>query len=61
MMVYLIYNRSPFALIVKSGGPIKALKDLEGKSLGVPAGSATHRMLAPLESDPIRLKHIQRF
>jgi NitT/TauT family transport system substrate-binding protein len=48
MMVYLIYNRSPFALIVKSGGPIKALKDLEGKSLGVPAGSATHRMLAPL-------------
>ena len=48
VMVYLIYNRSPFALIVKSSGPIKTLKDLEGKSLGVPAGSATHRMLAPL-------------
>ncbi len=44
----LIYNRSPFALIIKSSGPMKALKDIEGKSLGVPAGSATHRMLAPL-------------
>jgi NitT/TauT family transport system substrate-binding protein len=48
VMVYLIYNRSPFALIAKSAGPIKVLKDLEGHSLGVPAGSATHRMLAPL-------------
>jgi NitT/TauT family transport system substrate-binding protein len=48
VMVYMIYNRSPFALIVKSSGPIKTLKDLEGKSLGVPAGSATHRMLTPL-------------
>jgi len=48
VMVYLIYNRSPFALIVKSSGPIRTLKDLEGRSLGVPAGSATHRMLAPL-------------
>jgi NitT/TauT family transport system substrate-binding protein len=45
VMVYMIYNRSPFALIVKSSGPIRTLKDLEGMSLGVPAGSATHRML----------------
>jgi NitT/TauT family transport system substrate-binding protein len=48
VMVYMIYNRSPFALIVKSSSPIKTLKDLEGRSLGVPAGSATHRMLTPL-------------
>jgi NitT/TauT family transport system substrate-binding protein len=48
VMVYMIYNRSPFALIVKSSSSIKTLKDLEGKSLGVPAGSATHRMLALL-------------
>jgi len=48
VMVYMIYNRSPFALIAKANGPIKVLKDIEGKSLGVPAGSATHRMLAPL-------------
>jgi NitT/TauT family transport system substrate-binding protein len=48
VMVYMVYNRSPFALIVKSSSAIKTLKDLEGKSLGVPAGSATHRMLTPL-------------
>ena len=48
VMVYMIYNRSPFALITKAGSRIKTLKDIEGKSLGVPAGSATHRMLTPL-------------
>ena len=48
VMVYMIYNRSPFALITKTSGPMKTLKDIEGRSLGVPAGSATHRMLAPL-------------
>jgi NitT/TauT family transport system substrate-binding protein len=48
VMVYMIYNKSPFALITKASSPIKTLKDLEGHTLGVPAGSATHRMLAPL-------------
>jgi NitT/TauT family transport system substrate-binding protein len=48
IMVYMIYNKSPFALIVRADGPIKQLKDVEGHSLGVPAGSATHRMMAPL-------------
>src|SRR5208337_824580 len=48
VMVYMIYNRSPFALITKASSGIKKLKDIEGKSLGVPAGSATHRMLTPL-------------
>jgi NitT/TauT family transport system substrate-binding protein len=48
IMVYMIYNKSPFALIVRADGPIKHLKDIEGHSLGVPAGSATHRMMAPL-------------
>jgi NitT/TauT family transport system substrate-binding protein len=48
VMLYMIYNRSPFALITKSSSAIRTLKDLEGKSLGVPAGSATHRMLTPL-------------
>jgi NitT/TauT family transport system substrate-binding protein len=48
LMVYMIYNRAPFALIAKADGPIKTLKDLEGHTLGVPAGSATHRMLATI-------------
>jgi NitT/TauT family transport system substrate-binding protein len=48
IMVYMIYNKSPFALIARADGPIKKLKDIEGHTLGVPAGSSTHRMLAPL-------------
>jgi NitT/TauT family transport system substrate-binding protein len=48
VMVYMLYNRSPFALITKTSSGIATLKDLEGHTLAVPAGSATHRMLAPL-------------
>jgi NitT/TauT family transport system substrate-binding protein len=40
VMVYMVYNRAPFALITKAGSDIKTLKDLEGKTLGSPAGSA---------------------
>jgi NitT/TauT family transport system substrate-binding protein len=44
VMVYQIYNRPPFVLVVKANGPIKTLKDVEGKKLGGPAGSATLRL-----------------
>jgi NitT/TauT family transport system substrate-binding protein len=44
VMVYMLYNRAPFALIVKAGSPIKTLKDLEGKTLGTVAGGAAARM-----------------
>ena len=44
VMVYMLYNRAPFALIAKAAGPIKTLKDLEGKTLGTPAGGAAARM-----------------
>ena len=45
VMVYQIYNRPPFVIVTKANGPIKTLKDLEGKKLGGPAGSATLRLL----------------
>ncbi len=48
VMVYLIYNKAPYALIVKADGPIKTLKDVEGRTLAAPAGSATERMFTPL-------------
>jgi NitT/TauT family transport system substrate-binding protein len=48
IMVYLAYNRAPYALIVKADGPIKTLKDMEGHTLAAPAGSATERMFKPL-------------
>ena len=44
VMVYMVYNRAPFALIVKAASPIKTLKDLEGRTLGSPAGGAAARM-----------------
>lgn len=44
VMVYMIYNKAPFAIVHKADGPIKTLKDLEGRKLTSPAGSATHRL-----------------
>lgn len=48
VMVYQIYNRTPFALITRANSPIKSLKDLEGKNLGSPAGGAAFRMFGTL-------------
>jgi NitT/TauT family transport system substrate-binding protein len=44
VMVYMVYNRAPFAIIVKSASPIRTLKDLEGRTLGTVAGGAASRM-----------------
>ncbi len=48
VMVYMFYNRTPFALMTKADGPIKTLKDLEGRNLGSPAGGAAYRMFGLL-------------
>ncbi len=48
VMVYQIYNRPPFVLVTKASGPIKTIKDIEGKKLGGPAGSATLKLLPSL-------------
>ena len=45
VMVYMIYNKAPFALLTKAGGRIKSLKDLEGTKLAAPAGGATFKLL----------------
>ncbi|WP_156481004.1 ABC transporter substrate-binding protein [Variovorax sp. PAMC 28711] len=44
VMVYMVYNRAPFALIVKADSPIKTLRDFEGRTIGTPAGGAAARM-----------------
>ena len=44
VMVYMLYNRAPYALIVKSSSPVKTPKDFEGRTLGTPAGGAAARM-----------------
>ena len=60
VMVYLLYNRAPYVVIVKADGPIKTLKDMEGHTLAAPAGSATERMFTPLALkngvDPTKVK-----
>jgi NitT/TauT family transport system substrate-binding protein len=48
VMVYLVYNRAPYAIIAKADGPIRTLKDLEGRTVSAPSGSATLRMFSPL-------------
>lgn len=44
-MIYEMYNRGPSVLAVRSNGPIRVLRDIEGRKLGAPAGSATVRLL----------------
>ena len=45
VMVYMIYNRAPFALLTKAASPIKTFKDLAGKKLGTPPGGASFKLL----------------
>lgn len=60
VMVSLLYNRAPFAIIAKADGPIRTLKDLEGRSVATPAGSATFKLFPALARkngvDPSRVK-----
>jgi NitT/TauT family transport system substrate-binding protein len=44
VMVYQIYNRAPFAIVVKADSPIRSIADFAGKKLAGPAGSAATRM-----------------
>ncbi|WP_445682740.1 ABC transporter substrate-binding protein [Radicibacter daui] len=48
VMVYLVYNGAPFAIISKKDGPVQALKDLEGKTVAAPTGSATYQLFPAL-------------
>jgi NitT/TauT family transport system substrate-binding protein len=48
VMVYMFYNRAPFALITKTGSAVKSLKDVEGKTLGTVAGGASFKVFTVL-------------
>ncbi len=44
-IIYEMYNRGPSVLVARADGPIKSLKDIEGRSVGAPSGSASVRLL----------------
>jgi NitT/TauT family transport system substrate-binding protein len=44
LMVYMIYSKAPFALLVKADSPIKTIADIAGKKLGSPAGGASIKL-----------------
>jgi NitT/TauT family transport system substrate-binding protein len=44
LMVYMIYSKAPFALLVKANSPIKTIADIAGKKLGSPAGGASIKL-----------------
>ncbi len=62
VMVYMIYNAAPFALITKADGPIRSIVDVAGKKLGTPAGAAAGLLFPALAAahgvDPARVEII---
>src|SRR2546421_6079803 len=48
LMVYMIYSKAPFALLVKADSPIKTIADIAGKKLGSPAGGAAIKLFPML-------------
>jgi NitT/TauT family transport system substrate-binding protein len=48
VMVYMVYNQPPFAVLTLAASPVKTPMDLAGKKVGAPAGSAALRMLPVL-------------
>jgi NitT/TauT family transport system substrate-binding protein len=48
LMVYMIYSKAPFALLVKADSPIKSIGDIAGKKLGSPAGGAALKLFPML-------------
>jgi NitT/TauT family transport system substrate-binding protein len=45
VMVYMIWNQPPFAIVAKNGSGINTIKDFEGRTLGGAQGTPTTRML----------------
>jgi NitT/TauT family transport system substrate-binding protein len=45
VMVYQIYNKAPFALLVKNNSGIRTIQDLQGRRIGGSAGSPALRLI----------------
>ncbi len=66
VMVYQIYNQPPFAVLTKTGGPVKSLASLEGLTVGAPPGSASTKLFPALataagfDADKVELLSVQK-
>lgn len=62
VIVYMLYNAPPFALITKADGPVKTLKDLEGRTLAGAAGGSAIKLFPILarmnKVDPTKVKNM---
>jgi len=63
--VYVMFNRPPFTIAVKSDGPIKTPKDLEGKTLGGAANDGALKLfpafckLSKIDCSKIKITNMQ--
>lgn len=48
VMVSMVYDVAPFAIVTKTDSPIKSVGDLVGRKLGSPAGAAAVKLLSAL-------------
>ncbi len=64
VMVYMLWNRPPFAIVTKNTSGIKSIKDFEGHTLGGAQGTPTTRLLPVfvhkngLDSDKIKVSNM---
>jgi len=64
VMVYMVWNQPPFAIVTKNGSGINSIKDFEGRTLGGAQGTPTTRLLPvfvqknKLEGEKIKLSNM---
>ena len=64
VMVYMIWNQPPFAIVTKNGSGINTIKDFEGHTLGGAQGTPTTRLLPvfvqknKLEGEKIKISNM---
>src|ERR1044071_5240074 len=64
VMVYMLWNRPPFAIVTKATSGIKSIKDFEGHTLGTARATPTTRLLpvfvhkSGLDNDKIKVSNM---
>jgi NitT/TauT family transport system substrate-binding protein len=59
--VFMLFNKAPYAIIARKSRGVRALTDLEGKTLGVAEGDLSVRLWpAVAQQNGIKLKHVKQ-